>query len=386
MSESWVALVPLRGGSKSIPKKNIKPIAGKPLCCWSLDAAHESGIFSRIIVSTDSDEIAAEVRIKAPYAEVIMRPSELATDTASTEAVMIHLMEKVAFDVLCTIQVTSPGTEADDFRAAARKFKDESLDSLVTGVLTKRFFWSHHGQAINYDPLNRPRRQDFPGVIMENGAFYLTRRAILEKHRCRLGGKMGIYTMDESTAVEIDEPSDWPLVEAVLLKRNSPLSAAARKVKLLVVDVDGTLTDGGMYYSAEGEQLKKFNTRDAKGMELLRKAGVQVAILTTENSPIAAARARKLGIENCFIGVQDKPVVLEELCAKLSIQLDEVAYIGDDVNDLGCLTKIGFSAAPADAMPEVKAVVRYVSTFPGGHGAVRDFCELVLLYLPKSSA
>jgi len=192
--------------------------------------------------------------------------------------------------------------------------------------------------------------------------------------------------MAEESAVEIDEPADWALVERALLDRSmQPLHETLANIKLLVVDVDGTLTDAGMYWSAEGDQLKKFNTRDAKGLELVRRAGVKVAIITSENSPIVSVRANKLGIEHCFIGVESKQQCLAALACQLRIDLDEVAYIGDDVNDLDCLKVAGFSACPSDAFEAVAATVRYVSKYAGGMGAVREICEMICASQAKNS-
>jgi len=214
-----VALVPLRGSSKSIPKKNIKPIAGKPLCAWVLEAAVESKVFDQVYVSTDSTEIANVVSALGLGVEVLMRPTELATDSASTEAVMLHFMEQVDFDVLVTIQATSPLLQAIHLDEALEKFRAEKLDSMLSAVRTKRFFWHDDGTPINYEPMHRPRRQDFTGTLMENGAFYITRGSILERYRCRLGGSIGIYEMPEHTSVEIDEPEDWEVVSRLLQKK-----------------------------------------------------------------------------------------------------------------------------------------------------------------------
>jgi len=213
------ALVPLRGGSKSIPKKNIKHIAGKSLCAWVLEAAANCSSIKTVYVSTDSKEIADVIQGLGLEVQVIMRPAEFATDAASTESVMLHFMSEVDFDVLVTIQATSPLLEARDLDQALIQFHEHKLDSMLSAVRTKRFFWHDDGTAINYDPLHRPRRQEFRGTLMENGAFYITRREILERHQCRLGGKIGIYEMDESTALEIDEPDDWDRVEQLLLRR-----------------------------------------------------------------------------------------------------------------------------------------------------------------------
>ena len=213
------ALIPLRGGSKSIPKKNIKELAGKPLSAWVLEAAVGSSLIDSVYVSTDSIEIADMVNNLSLGVNVISRPAKYATDEASTESVMLHLMSQVDFDVLLTIQATSPLLKAQDLDRAVIQFKAEQLDSILSAVRTKRFFWNDDATPINYDPSHRPRRQEFRGTLMENGAFYITRRGILDRYQCRLGGKVGIYEMDESTAIEIDEPDDWGRVERLLLMR-----------------------------------------------------------------------------------------------------------------------------------------------------------------------
>jgi CMP-N-acetylneuraminic acid synthetase len=214
-----VALVPLRGGSKSIPYKNIKSIAKKPLCLWVLEAASSSNMIDKIFVSTDSEKIKNVVESSLLPVKVIDRDPGLATDRASTESVMLDFMEKVDFDVLVTIQATSPLTKTRDFDSAIDYFFKNNLDSLLTGVRVKRFFWSDDNKPINYNPLKRPRRQEFKGWIMENGAFYITKKSILKKYKCRLGGKIGIYEMDQESSFEIDEPMDWKIIESLLIKQ-----------------------------------------------------------------------------------------------------------------------------------------------------------------------
>lgn len=214
-----LALVPLRGGSKGIPKKNIKLIAGRPLASWVLSAAQKSTYIDKVYVSTDSLEIENIVRGLDLGVAVVHRPMEYATDEATTESVMQHFMSLVDFDVLVTIQATSPMINAKDLDLAIEQFNSEKFDSMLSAVRVKRFFWEDNATPINYDPLHRPRRQDFKGTLMENGAFYITRREILTSYQCRLGGKIGVYEMDESTSVEIDEPEDWNRVEHLLLGR-----------------------------------------------------------------------------------------------------------------------------------------------------------------------
>jgi N-acylneuraminate cytidylyltransferase len=370
----WVGLLPLRGGSKSIPGKNLRSTAGRPLYAWSLEAALESQCFDRIYVASDSTALREDARARfGNRIEVIDRAAENATDTASSESVMLELLSSVECDVLTLLQATSPLTSVQDFRAARERFQRDGLDSLLTGVETTRFFWSREGRPLNYDPAKRPRRQEFAGSVMENGAFYMTRSSLLIRTGSRLGGRIGVHVMSPESAVEIDEPSDWSIVEALLRKQH----VAARDVRMLVVDVDGTLTDGGMYYSGEGEALKKFNTRDAKGMLMLRDAGVRVCVLTAENSAVVHARMKKLGIADYFPGVGDKLTWLRQVVANAGIDMARVAYVGDDLNDLECLRAAGLSCCPADAVPEIRRVVRYVCNAAGGEGAVREVCDLI---------
>jgi CMP-N-acetylneuraminic acid synthetase len=232
---TWVALMPLRGGSRSIPSKNLRRLGGRPLFAWSLEAAVEAECFDAIYVSTDSSEIASAVeRDFASSVQVVGRPAETATDTATTESVMLDFQERVAFDVLCLIQATSPLTRAEDFQRAKQRFSDEGADSLLTAVESKRFFWTRDGAPVNYDPANRPLRQQFRGFLMENGAFYFTRAATLRTCRARLGGKIVIYQMPDETGVEVDEPLDWLVAEHLILERTGRagrLAAPCREVR-----------------------------------------------------------------------------------------------------------------------------------------------------------
>ncbi len=214
-----VAIIPLRGGSKGIPGKNIKEIAGKPLCAWVIEAAIESKLISKVYVSTDSLAIKELVENLGLGVIVIDRPSELATDEASSELVVSHFMSQISFDKLVMIQATSPLLTNKDLDLALKSFEANNLDSMVSTVRIKRFFWSEDGVPLNYNPMNRPRRQDFSGMLMENGAFYITKSSILETYNCRLAGHIGVFEMPENTSVEIDEAADWEIVERLLEKR-----------------------------------------------------------------------------------------------------------------------------------------------------------------------
>lgn len=374
--KKWVALMPLRGGSKSIPKKNIKIIAGRPLFYWALSAAIESRVFSEVAVSTDSDEIEAAVLALFPGATIHRRSPATATDEASTESVMLEYAESNHFDYICLIQATSPLTSAEDFRRAHQRFEAEEADSLLTAVEFRRFLWKPDNTPINYDPIKRPRRQDFAPWMLENGAFYFTRRNILLEQKSRLGGKISTHIMSSESAAEIDEPCDWEQVESLLLqKKRMP---QVQNIKLLVVDVDGTLTDGGMYYGADGELLKRFDTRDWNGLKLVEQAGVPVCIMTAEDSPAVHARLKKVPLSYYRYGIKDKVSELNRLLGELDLSWEEAGFIGDDLGDLDCLKKVGFAACPADAVKAVKAVVDFECQRTGGHSAVREVCDLII--------
>lgn len=373
--------MPLRGGSKSIPRKNVLPFAGRPLFAWSLEQAVESGCFDEVFVSTDSDEIRQAVAAEfGSRVRLIDRSPATATDTASTESVLLEFQQRVEFDVVCLVQATSPLTRAEDFLAARKSFEAGDFDSLLTAVELRRFLWTRDGTPVNYDPRARPRRQDFQGALVENGAFYFTRARLLKETECRLGGRICVHTMTAEHFLELDEASDRELLEPMLLLRQRQLARKRLRkgIRALVVDVDGTLTDAGMYYGPDGEAMKKFNTRDANGLERLRRSGMRVCVISAEASLATAARMKKLGITDYHPAVDDKLARLEKLAVEWGIGLGEMAYIGDDLGDLPCLQRAGFSSCPADAVPDVLKAVDYVCEQPGGGGAVREVCDLIL--------
>ena len=151
-----------------------------------------------------------------------------------------------------------------------------------------------------------------------------------------------------------------------------------KELKLFATDVDGVLTDAGMYYSESGEELKKFHTRDGMGLKLLQAEGVMIAIITMEQTKIVARRAKKLGISEVFQGAKDKVSVLIHLSQKFSIPFEQMAYMGDDVNDVGALQTVGYAAAPADCVDQVRQMVHYICQKNGGDGAVREVIDMIL--------
>ena len=376
------AFIPVRGGSKSIPLKNIRPFCGKPLVWWSLKALEDCAAIDRVVVATDSDEIEAAVREAGFSKTVIYRRSAAnASDTASTESVMLEYIGAASLpedEVFMLVQATSPLTRTEDFEGGLRLLREGGYGSVLSCVRSKRFFWNPDGTSANYDWRHRPRRQEFPGDLMENGAFYIQTVGGILREGNRLGGRIGLYEMPSYTAFEIDEPDDWTIMEGLMRRHMTPRAA---QVRLFLSDVDGTLTDGGMYYGESGEEMKKFNTRDGMGFALLREKGILTGIVTSEDTALVSRRAAKLKLDFLVQGKAfgSKLEAVRALCREKGIALEEVAYIGDDINCVDLLQAVGFAACPADAMPGVKALPGiYVSPLSGGQGCVRDFIVQIL--------
>jgi N-acylneuraminate cytidylyltransferase len=387
----WVAFIPLHGNSKSDVNSatgvnSRRRIAGRPLFAWSLEQAIVSGCFDTIYLTADSPaEIRKEVADEFPFADKLVEVLDSAAlqGEGSRDDALLEFQQKipsdVPFDVMCLIQAGSPLTRAEDFRAAKQKFLSESLDSLLTAVLSKRFFWTPTGAPIGFHVMERPVRQNIEGYLVENGAFYLTSAKLLGDHRCHLGGRIGIHEMTAETAVEVINEAGWMVVEQLLLKqKRASAKARVSRIKALVLDVDGTLTDAGMYYGPAGEALKKFNTRDAHGLQLLRENGISICVISTEDSPAVAARMKKLRIDEYYPGVQKKLPLLLQLAKRWGIPLQDIGYIGDDLSDLECLSRVGSAFCPADAVSEILRQAHYVCERAGGHGAVREVCDLIL--------
>lgn len=388
-----VAFIPVRGGSKSIPLKNIKPMCGKPLVYWTVAAACGCKNIDKVYVATDSEKIRETLQNvkdtdtdgRLDKMEIIGRSQESASDTASTEFAMQEFAREHLFDHIVLIQATSPLLTAEDLDRGFALYEQKETDSVLSVVRQKRFNWKVEkdgsAQPTNYDYFHRPRRQEFEGYCVENGAFYITSRERLLATENRISGNVKAVEMSEDTFFEIDEPSDWDMIQQLLERRQKEKVSTGKQghqIKMLLTDCDGCLTDGGMYYSENGDELKKFSTLDGMGFGLMREHGVICGIITGENTKLVQRRAEKLKLDVLKMGVQNKFATVQGLCVEKGISLEEVAYIGDDINDRELLEQVGFSASVPDALQEIQNIVDYVAVRQGGNGAVRDVIEHLL--------
>lgn len=377
-----IGFIPLRKGSKGIPGKNIRKMVGRPLFTWVLGEAIFSNL-DTVYVYTDDENVIDFINKEYHWTnkvKVLLRSDASATETASTETAIMEFCESIDydFDVFCLLQATSPFTKQADINNCLNKLND-GFDSALTVVNTHRFLWDEDGKALNYNPHERPRRQDFKGLLVENGAVYTTTKSTLKKYKNRIGVNTAVVKMPEDSLLEIDSENDWVAVESLLIERQKRVKAS-KKITHVVLDVDGVFTKGTITYTKDGEHTKEFDMRDGMGLEILKQFNIEVIVMTSENSQLVAKRMEKLKIKDVFLGVKDKYTLLNQIIKEKNSTLSNVAYIGDDVNDLTNICSVGWSLAPNNAMDVVKQHADIVLTKNSGAGAIREASEFVINY------
>lgn len=383
-----ISIIPARGGSKGIPRKNIRHLAGKPLILHTILHAIQTPRLERIIVSTDDPEIAAVS--KQAGVEVIRRPEEISGDTATSESALHHVLDHLQStegyepDLVVFLQATSPLRRQQDIQNAIDTFEREQADSLFSAGPVHGFVWRSTVDALSavtYDPTQRQRRQDFAETIWEeNGSIYIFKPKILKKYNNRLGGKIAVYPMDRLDSFQVDEPDDIELIETIMAGREvlrQRKQTDLKDVRLLVSDFDGVMTDNRVLVDQSGREAVYCHRGDGWGIARLKEAGVQIVVLSTEQNSVVNARCQKLNIES-IQGSDDKLPALKEMVRQRSLLPAQVAYIGNDLNDLECMQWVGHPIAVADAVPEVKQISTWVVHRAGGWGAVREVCDLIL--------
>lgn len=394
-----VAIIPARGGSKSIPGKNIKELGGYPLIAYSIAAGLESELADRVIVSTDDDEIAAVA--KRFGAEVpFMRPSELALDQTADLPVFQHALEYMRTvearmpDVVVHLRPTSPFRPSQCVDEAVRiLLKDPAADSVRSVVPAGQNpykMWYLESDAMVplidtqlEEAYNMPR-QLLPAVYWHAGHIDAIRTRTVIDQNSMTGKRILPCIIDPVFAVDLDTPEDWRfaefLVENRKLDRVHPRpdrGIQASAVKLVLFDFDGVFTDNKVYVREDGTETVVCSRADGMGIERLKAAGIDCMVLSGENNPVVAARCRKLNV-SCTQSVIDKGQAIEEIAAEKGVPLEEICFVGNDLNDLDAMEKAGFAVAVHDADPAVRRAADLVLKKAGGNGAVRELCEKLI--------
>lgn len=381
-----VAIIPARGGSKGVPRKNVRRVGGVPLIERAVRSALEVDGIDRVVVSTDDDEIAA-VSVAAG-AQVVRRPPEISGDTASSESAVLHALDELEAagapaDVVAFLQATSPFIPSDALADAVREVREGRADSVLSAHETYGFLWARAGAdqgdagaavAVNHDASRRPRRQDREPHFLETGAFYVFRADGFREAKHRFFGRIRIAEVPEWTAIEIDDEQQLRIARALAALHET---ADRIPVRAIVTDFDGVHTDDTATVDADGVERVRVSREDGMGVSLLRRAGIPMLILSTEVNPVVRARADKLRVP-VLHGIDDKESALRAWADENRIPLSEIAYLGNDINDLPALRIVGWPVAVANAHPLVLEAARVVLRRTGGHGAVRELIERVL--------
>ncbi|GLW06624.1 hypothetical protein Misp01_17540 [Microtetraspora sp. NBRC 13810] len=361
-----------------VPLKNLAQVGGTPLVARAVRACVRAELVDEVVVSTDHDGIAEAAR--AAGATVIDRPAELSGAAASSESAVLHALDNTgeAPDVVLLVQCTSAFIDPADLDAAVAKVLAGEADVVFSGLPTHEFLWGENGTGINHDPAVRPRRQDLEPHYRETGAFYVMRAEGLREHGHRFFGTVAVQPVDAGEAIEVDTPEDLEVVRALapVLDRPEPIDVDA-----VITDFDGVHTDDSAHVDQDGRESVAVSRSDGMGVSLLRRAGVKLLIMSTEHNPVVTARARKLGVP-VLQGLADKATVLRDWLAIEGLDPARVAYVGNDVNDLGAMAEVGWPITVPDAHPRVRAAARVVLSHAGGAGAVREVCDRVLAARP----
>lgn len=381
---SVVAVIPARGGSKGVPGKNLAMVGGVPLVVRAVRACQAASRVTAVVVSTDDEPIAAAARRAG--AVVVTRPQDLAGDTAGSEEAVIHALEVLygstidTLDVVVLVQCTSPFTTPDEIDKVVEAVLS-GADTAFTAARFHGFLWRPEADgavAVNHHHKRRARRQERPVELLETGAAYAMRAAgFLTKGRRFFGTIRAVETAAERV-LEIDEPGDLERARLLAALLDSPsVRPGPGEVDAVVLDFDGTQTDDRVWVAADGAELVAVHRGDGMGVAALRRAGIEVLILSTETNPVVSARAAKLGVQ-CLQGITSKGTTLAAWCAEQGIDPARVLYLGNDVNDLPGFAEVGWPVAVASAHPPVRAAARAVTTAPGGRGAVREIASWIL--------
>lgn len=404
-----LALIPARGNSKYIPRKNIREFAGYPLIAYSITAALQSKHVTRVIVSTDNEKIASisrEFGAETPFT----RPEELARDDTMDFPVYEHALlwleknEKYKPGIIVQLRPTSPVIPTGLIDNAIEAMKNHPEADSIRGVVPagenpyKMWHIQPNGtlkpivQVEGIPEAYNVPRQRLPKSYWQAGIIDVIRRqTILEKHSMS-GSTILPIVIKPEFSVDIDTPLEWKRAERLVQAGNIDMVYPGHKprefpeqVKLLVLDFDGVMTDDRVWVDQNGKETIAACRADGMGLEMLRKlTKIEVVVISKETNPVVAARCEKLGLQ-VFRSINQKKKVLLDLIDKKMIDPKEVVYVGNDRNDIECFPITGYAAVPSDAFITARRNADLVLDHHGGFGAVREICEMLIKKFSKKT-
>ena len=399
-----LAIIPARGGSKGIPRKNIRSFAGYPLIAYSIAAGLQAQTVTRVIVSTDDDEIAAVARqwgAQTPF----LRPAEFAQDNSTDLPLFQHalqwLAENESYDpeVVVQLRPTSPLRPRDLVDRAVNSLLAHSDADSVRGVVpagqNPHKMWVLSGESApmknlldvpgTAEPYNAPR-QSLPPIYWQTGHVDAIRAGTILQKGSMSGERIYPLVINARFTVDIDNLSDWARYEALVYAGELEIVSPGKgrrprpeNIKLIVSDFDGVFTDNRVWTDQHGEESVAGSRSDGLRIRDLHERGIEVILLSSEENPVVVARAKKLGIEAVQeTDTRKKGDALKNLLSRKQVDPAHVVFIGNDVNDLPCFEIAGWAVAVADSYPEVLRAADYVLRTAGGHGAPRELFDLIL--------
>lgn len=379
-----VGVIPAKGSSSRVPDKNRQLIRGVPLFLWACNNLNR--VLDRSDIYVDSDSAETRRMAEAHGFQTMVRPAEMATNATDGNALMRWEASNVEADIVVQHLPPMIFLKETTLRRAIDLVVKGEADSVFGAAEEAFYLWDEQGPR--YDIHNIPNSFTLPKLTIEGMGIYVTRKAVLMETGIRVGGNAIPMPLDKLEQVDIDYLEDLEMARALAcgLPAGNPYTEGvdnlleAKPIRLLVIDVDGTMTDGGMYVGTSGEEMKKFNTKDGIGIQRALKKGVEVAFLSSGVlQELMASRAKVLGVKHVSVTTEPKIERLRALSAKLSIPLSETAFIGDDINDVEAMKACGFSACPADSVALIKSTAHVVLNALGGGGCVREFVDRFII-------
>jgi N-acylneuraminate cytidylyltransferase len=396
-----LAIIPARGGSKGIPRKNIRDFAGYPLIAYSIAAGLKAETVTRVIVSTDDEEIAAVARTwgaETPF----LRPADFAQDNTLDLPVFQHALgwlaerENYRPEVVVQLRPTSPIRPVGLVDEAVHRLLEHAEADSVRGVVpagqNPHKMWRidpDTGQMKNLiavpgipEPYNAPR-QVLPPVYWQTGHIDAIRPRVILQENSMSGQVILPVMIDPRYTVDIDSPADWQRYEWLVssgLEMVMPgpgRRPLPQKVALVVFDFDGVMTDNRVWVDQDGREMVAASRAEGPGLRGLSEKGIRTLVISREANPVVAARCRKLEIP-VIQGEKDKARALQAYLQAEKIDASQVVYLGNDIYDLPCFPIVACAAVVADAEPDVMPKADLVLKRKGGYGAVRELCELIL--------
>ncbi|GHH77749.1 transferase [Streptomyces sulfonofaciens] len=435
-----LAVIPARGGSKGVPAKNLAPVGGAPLVVRAVRECRAARQVTDVVVSTDDPAIADAAR-EAGAEVVLRPAAIAGDTATSEAAVLHAMdaheaLHGARVDLVLLVQCTSPFLIHEDIDQVVAAIAEHGADTALTVAPFHGFVWrdaaddpsvigarrtgavggtttavadstaTRGGYGVNHDKSFRPRRQDRPQDLLETGAVYGMDAAAFREHQHRFFGHTELVRTDPARVLEVDDPHDLARARALaaLFDAGRPAPAAVHPaaavptaaagvpgradapaghlptredIDAVVLDFDGTQTDDRVLIDSEGREFVSVHRGDGLGIAALRRAGLNMLILSTEQNPVVAARARKLKIP-VLHGIDRKDLALKQWCEEQGIAPERVLYAGNDVNDLPCFGLVGWPVAVASAHDVVRGAARAVTASAGGDGAIREIATWIL--------